>query len=280
MGQYPFGPFPYSNMMPPWIAPLMLHNLNVPRFDGTNIVKSISALEDISRQFSYPTDQILSLLKQHCASSDLVYSIEKVTAGLNTWALQSQELLAYFKTSDTSSQVDPGLVIEAILRQNPSDDLEEWKRRIADYNQALMEAGEASDQGSRTFYKTLPSRIKKWLLSGLASEERVEDMPWTTFKDRLLAVLNRELEYSKQDHYLAVKGLPDRSQTDLWNQQNRQPMEKKRSDDLRYSKPTGVYPEPIVQPARYRDQGDNSLKQRIDDLANEFADLKIEQLRM
>jgi len=47
MGQYLFGLFPYSNIMPPWIAPLMLYNFNVLRFDGINIVKLISVLEDI-----------------------------------------------------------------------------------------------------------------------------------------------------------------------------------------------------------------------------------------
>jgi len=34
-------------------------------------------------------------------------------------------------------------------------------------------------------------------------------MLWIIFKDRLLAVFNRELEYFKQDYYLAMKGFFD-----------------------------------------------------------------------
>ena len=57
-------------------------------------------------------------------------------------------------------------------------------------------------------------------------------------------------------------------------------MEKKQNNDLRYLKPIDTFPKPIAQPNWYRNQGNNSLKQKIDNLVNKFADLKIKQLRI
>ena len=78
----------------------------------------------------------------------------------------------------------------------------------------IDQAGEVVDYVTWPFYKTLPSKIKKWLLAEGVTTEVVRTMSWSKFKHVLLKVLNRELEYSRQDHYLSVRGLPDYLRTD------------------------------------------------------------------
>jgi hypothetical protein len=143
-------------MVPPWVAPFMLHSLNTPRFDGTNIVKTLNNLENIARQFTYPDDQILELFKQRCTTPALASTVENITAGQYAWRDQKEELLAYYKANDQTCRADPTEVIEDIIRHNPLDDLETWKRKIADYNQVLDDAGDYSALMTWPFYKTLP----------------------------------------------------------------------------------------------------------------------------
>ena len=113
----------------------MLHNLNIPKFDGTNIVKSVTNVEDVARQYLYPDGQILNLFKQLCATPSLARDVEKITAGDYSWSDQKKDLLTYFKAEDKASRADPTEIIEDIIRNNPDDNLDDWKQKIADYNQ-------------------------------------------------------------------------------------------------------------------------------------------------
>lgn len=253
-------------VLPPWAASIMMNNLSMERFDGTNIFRAISNIEDLARQFSYPEDNLLTLLKQNTSSRELAEVINQVTAGLGTWQTQKQQLIAFFKTDDKSMRADPNEVIKGLHKDNPGNDLREWKARVVEYNQVLSDARDPATTPVWPFYKCLPPWVKKSLLLERRTGFDPKTVPWPEFKSILLDFLNREIEYARQD-VSGTSSIP-------WDQPIRPFDDVSPIFNHEQSSRSGTVPDQRPYPAKTVSQDDP-----IDRITKGIADMKIDIIK-